>query len=88
MNSWRDVLSGVRMLASAGVYAILIVTFGFQAARVEGFSMEPTLQDRDRLIINRLRVSLWRSASRRHRHALLTTQSGDAVRQPGDCKRR
>jgi len=23
MNSWRDVLSGIRMLASAGVYAIL-----------------------------------------------------------------
>ena len=54
MNSWRDVLSGIRTLASAGLYAVLIVTFGFQAARVDGFSMEPTLQDRDRLIINRL----------------------------------
>jgi len=40
MNSWRDVLSGIRMLASAGVYVILIVTFGFQAARVDGFSAE------------------------------------------------
>jgi len=44
----------LRTLASAGVYATLIVTFGFQVARVEGRSMEPTLQDQDRLIINKL----------------------------------
>ena len=39
---------------SAGVYAILIVTFGFQVARVEGLSMAPTLEDQDRLIVNKL----------------------------------
>lgn len=43
-----------RTLASAAVYATLIVTFGFQAARVEGRSMEPTLHDQDRLIVNKL----------------------------------
>ena len=43
----------VRTLASAAVYATLIVTFGFQVARVEGRSMEPTLQDQDRLIVNK-----------------------------------
>jgi signal peptidase I len=36
------------------VYATLIVTFGFQVARVEGQSMAPTLADQDRLIVNKL----------------------------------
>ena len=36
------------------VYATLIVTFGFQVARVEGQSMAPTLEDQDRLIVNKL----------------------------------
>jgi signal peptidase I len=40
-------------VASAAVYATLIVTFGFQVARVEGLSMAPTLQDQDRLIVNK-----------------------------------
>src|SRR5213075_2020206 len=34
--------------------ATLIVTFGFQVARVDGLSMAPTLQDHDRLIVNKL----------------------------------
>ena len=33
---------------------MLIVTFGFQVARVEGMSMAPTLEDQDRLIVNKL----------------------------------
>jgi signal peptidase I len=44
----------VQTLFSAAVYATLIVTFGFQVARVDGLSMEPTLEDRDRLIVNKL----------------------------------
>jgi signal peptidase I len=44
----------LRTLASAAVYATLIVTFGFQVARVEGHSMAPTLEDHDRLIVNKL----------------------------------
>jgi signal peptidase I len=42
-----------RTLVSAGVYATLIVTFGFQVARVEGRSMQPTLENEDRLIVNK-----------------------------------
>ena len=42
-----------KTLFSAAIYATLIVTFGFQVARVEGKSMEPTLQDQDRLIVNK-----------------------------------
>jgi signal peptidase I len=49
-----DVLSGVQTLFSAAVYATLIVTFGVQVARVDGLSMAPTLEDHDRLIVNKL----------------------------------
>ena len=50
----REVMAGVKTLVSAAVYATLIVTFGFQVARVEGLSMAPTLADQDRLIVNKL----------------------------------
>jgi signal peptidase I len=57
-GSWRrfgsEILSGVQTLFSAAVYATLIVTFGFQVARVDGLSMAPTLEDHDRLIVNKL----------------------------------
>ncbi len=43
----------LKTLASAAVYATLIVTFGFQVARVEGQSMSPTLENQDRLIVNK-----------------------------------
>jgi signal peptidase I len=42
-----------RTLVSAAVYATLIVTFGVQVARVEGQSMQPTLENQDRLIVNK-----------------------------------
>ena len=53
--SWlgEEVLAWVKTVGSAAVYATLIVTFGFQVARVEGKSMEPTLEDQDRLIVNK-----------------------------------
>jgi signal peptidase I len=55
---WRrlghEVISGAQTLLSAAVYATLIVTFGFQVARVDGQSMSPTLEDHDRLIVNKL----------------------------------
>ena len=50
----REILAGVQTLLSAAVYATLIVTFGFQVARVDGLSMAPTLEDHDRLIVNKL----------------------------------
>jgi len=54
----RDLVSGFQTLVSAAVYATLIMTFGFQVARVEGRSMEPTLHDRDRLVVNKLAYQL------------------------------
>ena len=50
----EELVAWFKTLASAAVYATLIVTFGFQVARVEGMSMAPTLQDQDRLIVNKL----------------------------------
>jgi signal peptidase I len=50
----EEIVAGLRTLVSAAVYATLIVTFGFQIARVDGLSMAPTLEDHDRLIVNKL----------------------------------
>ena len=52
---WRDeLMAWFKTVFSAAIYATLIVTFGFQVARVEGQSMAPTLEDQDRLIVNKL----------------------------------
>jgi len=50
----EEVVAGLKTLVAAAVYATLIVTFGFQVARVDGLSMAPTLEDHDRLIVNKL----------------------------------
>ena len=56
---WKEELvAWFKTLVSAAVYATLIVTFGFQVARVEGQSMAPTLSDQDRLIVNKLAYRL------------------------------
>ena len=47
------IVDWVRTLASAGVYATLILTFVGQVARVDGLSMAPTLADHDRLVVNK-----------------------------------
>ena len=50
----HEIVAGLQTLLSAAVYATLIVTFGVQVARVDGLSMAPTLEDHDRLIVNKL----------------------------------
>jgi len=50
----EELVAWIKTILSAAVYAVLIVTFGFQVARVEGQSMSPTLEDQDRLIVNKL----------------------------------
>jgi signal peptidase I len=54
VHAGQEVIAGLKTLVSAAVYATLIVTFGFQVARVDGLSMAPTLEDHDRLIVNKL----------------------------------
>lgn len=56
-SAWRymgdELVIWMKTVASAALYATLIITFVFQVARVEGRSMAPTLEDHDRLIINK-----------------------------------
>jgi len=49
----EELVAWIKTLFSAAVSSVLIVTFGFQIARVEGLSMAPTLDDQDRLIVNK-----------------------------------
>jgi len=52
--TWADyAFAWLKTIATAAVYTMLVVTFGFQIARVDGQSMAPTLSDHDRLIINK-----------------------------------
>jgi signal peptidase I len=44
----------LQVLVSASICIAFIGAFGFQVSLVHGFSMAPTLDDRDRLIVNRL----------------------------------
>jgi len=54
----EELVAWMKTVVSAAVYATLIVTFGFQVARVEGQSMAPTLADQDRLIVNKFAYRL------------------------------
>ena len=88
LEVWKDeFVAWVKTLASAAVYATLIVTFGFQVARVEGQSMAPT--PADQIGFDRQQARL---------PPALTPQRGDiimlyyplnpdkSVRQSGDCR--
>ena len=59
-GAFAAVWEWARTLGTSAVYATLLITFVGQVARVEGFSMEPTLHDQDRLIVNKL-VYQWTS---------------------------
>lgn len=51
---WVDqLIAWAKTIASAAVYTTIVVTFGFQVARVDGQSMAPTLENRDRLVVNK-----------------------------------
>ena len=54
----QELLAWFKTVASAAVYATLLVTFGFQVARVDGQSMAPTLADQDRVIVNKMAYQL------------------------------
>ena len=46
-------LTAIPLMLLSFIVTVFIVTFLFQAARVEGRAMEPTLADQDRLIVNK-----------------------------------
>ncbi len=54
LTRWREGATvWIGTMASAALYATLILTFVGQVARVDGLSMEPTLADQDRLVVNK-----------------------------------
>lgn len=53
-RSLRSVFSTIGLFLSAFLIAILINTFLIQSYQVDGQSMEPTLQNDDRLIVNKV----------------------------------
>lgn len=46
-------LGAARLIVGASVYATVIITFGVQIARVDGLSMQPTLENGDRLVVDK-----------------------------------
>lgn len=50
----RSIVSTVGLFISAFLIAILLNTFVIQSYQVDGQSMEPTLQNNDRLIVNKI----------------------------------
>ena len=59
-GSWRSILSTVGLLLSALAIAVLLNTFVIQSYQVDGQSMENTLQNDDRLIVNKVPRTLSR----------------------------
>jgi signal peptidase I len=53
-NRWRSIVSTAGLFFSAFLIAILLNTFVIQSYQVDGQSMEPTLQNDDRLIVNKV----------------------------------
>ena len=77
----RELVAWLKTVASAAVYATLIITFGFQVARVDGLSMAPTLAGSRSPDRQQAGLSLQRSPGRRHRHALLPAEARGSVRE-------
>ena len=49
-----ELVAWLKVLESSVLYATILVTFVMQVARVDGQSMDPTLKDQDRLVVNKL----------------------------------
>lgn len=56
-ESIKSVLSTIGLFILAPVIALILVSFVFQSYRVDGDSMEKTLSNNDRLIVNKLPVT-------------------------------
>ncbi|MEX2007141.1 MAG: signal peptidase I [Candidatus Saccharimonadales bacterium] len=53
-SAWRVSLSTIGILVAAPLIALALTAFVVQSYQVEGSSMEKTLNDKDRLIVNKL----------------------------------
>lgn len=59
-KGWKDIASTILILISAPLIALLLTAFVFQSYEVDGPSMEPTLQNHDRLIVFKVERTLAR----------------------------
>jgi signal peptidase I len=61
-NLWNEVRSLLRDILIAGLIALFIIFFVVRPVRVEGESMQPRLEDRDRIFVNQFIYPLreWR----------------------------
>lgn len=59
-ESARNIITTIAILFAAPLIAIFLITFVFQSYQVDGPSMETTLQNEDRLIINKIPRTLSR----------------------------
>ncbi len=73
-KSWRSAASTILLFVSAFLIAILLNSFVIQSYQVDGQSMENTLQNNDRLIVNKIP----RTISRITGHAY-TPHRGDII---------
>jgi signal peptidase I len=53
-SSWRSVVSTILLFLLAPILALSITAFSFQSYQVDGESMETTLQNNDRLIVDKI----------------------------------
>ncbi len=73
-ESWKSIVSTILFFILALVIALSITAFTFQSYQVDGQSMETALQDRDRLIVDKIP----RTWSRITRHAYIPKR-GDII---------
>ena len=73
-SDWRSALSTIALFALAPIVALLIAAFMMQSYQVDGQSMETTLQNNDRLIVNKVP----RTFSRLTHHAYIPRR-GDII---------
>lgn len=59
-GGWRSSISTILLFLLAPLIALSITAFAFQSYQVDGQSMETTLQNNDRLIVNKMSRSLSR----------------------------
>lgn len=92
-QSWlsvhREVISTLGILLAAPILAILLTIFVFQSYEVDGPSMETTLQDNDRLIVNKIGKT-WSNISAGDyipdRYSIVVFHSHTALNINGDNK--
>ena len=65
-ESWRSVFGTLVLFSLAPIIAVCIAAFALQSYQVDGSSMETTLQNRDRLIVDKLPRTLARLTGRQY----------------------